>query len=69
VRRSQSPEGRRRCSAELLGQPNEDALRAADVAEPIDVLVLRDLPDELGAMRLQTGKDVLECSLVRSVHC
>jgi hypothetical protein len=30
-------------SAELLGQSDDDALRATQEAEPVDVLVLRDL--------------------------
>src|SRR4051794_39932762 len=37
-------------SAELLGQADDDALRAPQEAEPIDVLVLRNLADELGAV-------------------
>jgi hypothetical protein len=40
----------RRPSAELLGQSDDDALGAADIAEPIAVLVLRQLADEFGAM-------------------
>src|SRR5205085_5816879 len=47
-------------SAELLGQRDDDALRAADVTEPIAVLVLRHLANELGAMGAQAGKDVLD---------
>jgi hypothetical protein len=42
---------RRRPSAELFGQSYDDALGTADVAEPIDVLVLRQLADEFGAVR------------------
>ena len=37
-------------SAELLGQPDDDALRATQEAEPVHVLVLRDLADELAAV-------------------
>src|SRR6478752_7188247 len=37
----------RKVSAELLGQSDDDALGAAHEAEPVDVLVLRDLADEL----------------------
>jgi hypothetical protein len=44
-------------SAELLGQRDDDALGAADVAEPIAVLVLLQLADEFGAMGVQAGKD------------
>src|SRR5215204_1992282 len=47
-------------SAELLGQRDEDALRAPNVAEPILVLVLRHLANELGAMLLQAGNDVVD---------
>src|SRR5438034_10938335 len=47
-------------SAELLGQCDEDALGAADVTEPIAVLVLHHLADEFGAIGLQPGKDVLD---------
>jgi hypothetical protein len=47
-------------SAELLGQRNDDALGAADVAEPIAVLVLLQLANQFGAMGVQAGKDVLD---------
>ena len=47
-------------SAELLGQRDDDALGAADVAEPIAVLVLLQLADQFGAMGMQAGKDVLD---------
>src|SRR5918995_2092924 len=50
----------RQRSAELLGQCDDDALGAADVTEPILVLVLHHLADELGAVAKQAGKDVLE---------
>src|SRR5262249_14390219 len=46
--------------SEFLGQCDEDALGAADVAQPVEVLVLLDLADELGAVRLQAGKDVVD---------
>jgi hypothetical protein len=36
--------------AELLGQSDDDALRATQEAEPVDVLVLRDLADEFGTV-------------------
>lgn len=36
-------------SAEFLGQRDDDALGAADVAGPIDVVVLRHLANEFGA--------------------
>ncbi len=47
-------------SAELLGQPDDDALRAAQKAEPVDVLVLRDLADELGTVAAQAGNDIVD---------
>src|SRR5262245_7006891 len=47
-------------ASELLRQCDEDALRAADVAEPIFVFVLRQLANEFGAMRAQPGKGVLD---------
>ena len=37
-------------ACESLRRPDDDALGAADVAEPIDVLVPRQLADELGAV-------------------
>jgi hypothetical protein len=51
---------RSNASAELLGQRDDDALGAADVTEPIFVLVLRQLANELGAMGAKAGKDVLD---------
>jgi hypothetical protein len=47
-------------SAELLGQSDDDALRAAQEAEPVDVLVLRDLADEFGTVAAQAGNDVVD---------
>src|SRR5262249_57510483 len=55
-----------RASAELFGECDDDALRAADVAEPIAVLVLRHLSNELRALGVQAGKDVL--NVVDSEH-
>jgi hypothetical protein len=43
----------RQPSAEPLGQCDDDALGAADVTEPIAVLVLRQLADEFGAVSAQ----------------
>jgi hypothetical protein len=48
-----------KASTELLGQRDDDALGAADVAEPIAVLVPRHLADEFGAVGAQAGDDVL----------
>src|SRR2546421_1948364 len=47
-------------SAELLGQSDDDALRAPQEAEPVDVLVLRDLADEFGTVAAQAGNGVLD---------
>src|SRR5215208_3709445 len=47
-------------SAERLGQSDDDALRATQEAEPVDVLVLRDLADELGTVAAQAGNDVVD---------
>src|SRR3954463_14777613 len=47
--RSPTARARRRlrdASAQLLGQSDDDALRATQEAEPVDVLVLRDLVEE-----------------------
>jgi hypothetical protein len=46
--------------AELLGKRDEDALGTSNVAEPILVLVLRHAANELGAMLLQAGNDVVD---------
>src|SRR5207245_9297215 len=46
-------------SAELLGQSDDDALRATQEAEPVFVLVLRDLADEFGTVAAQAGNDVV----------
>lgn len=47
-------------SAELLGQPDDDAVGAADVAVPVDVLVLRHLAHEFGAVGAQAAEDVVD---------
>src|SRR6195256_6931616 len=52
--------------AELLGQSDDDALRATQEAEPVDVLVLRDLADEFGTVGAQAGNDVVD--VVDSEH-
>src|SRR4051812_42665256 len=46
-------------SAELLGQSDDDALRATEEAEPVDVLVLRDLADEFATVAAQARDDVV----------
>src|ERR1051325_3047874 len=45
-------------SPELLGRSDDDALRATQEAEPVDVLVLRDLADEFGTVAAQAGHDI-----------
>src|SRR4051795_3436883 len=47
-------------SAELLGQSDDDALRATQEADPVDVLVLRDLVEEFGTVAAQAGNDVVD---------
>jgi len=47
--------GRDGLLAELLGQRDDDPLGAADVAEPVAVLVLRHLSNEFRAVASQTG--------------
>ncbi len=44
-------------SADLLGQLDDDPLRAADVAEPVPVLIALQLADELRATGSQAGDD------------
>src|SRR5256714_15474453 len=56
----------RQASAELLGQSDDDALRATQEAEPVAVLVLRDLADEFGTVAAQAGNDVVD--VVDSEH-
>ncbi len=53
-------------SAEPLGQSDDDALRATQEAEPVDVLVLRDLADEFATVAAQAGNDVVD--VVDSEH-
>jgi len=48
-----------RSLAELLGQSDDDALGASDEAESVDVLILRDLTHELGAVITQTSNGVV----------
>ena len=50
----------RRLQRERLGQRDEDALGATDVAEPIAVLVPHHLADEFGTVGPQAGNDVLD---------
>jgi hypothetical protein len=51
-------------SAHLLRQLDDDPLRAADIAEPIDVLVVLHLANELPAARSHAGDggvDIVDC--------
>src|SRR5438045_7258283 len=57
---------RYRFITELFGQSDDDALRATQEAEPVDVLVLRDLADEFGTVAAQAGNDVVD--FVNSEH-
>src|SRR5215218_4221951 len=50
----------RHALAELLGKPDNDALGAADVAEPIHVLVLHHFADQFGAVGAQARDDVVD---------
>src|SRR4030095_4512156 len=50
----------RNALSELLGKRDDDALRAADVTEPVPVLVLGDFAYELRAMGAQAREDVLD---------
>jgi hypothetical protein len=45
---------------ELLGQRDDDTFGAAEVTEPILVLVLRHLANEFGSMLLQPANDVVD---------
>src|SRR4051794_1097889 len=53
-------------SAELFCQSDDDALRATQEAEPVFVLVLRNLADEFGTVPAQAGDDVAD--VVNSEH-
>src|SRR6478735_6557228 len=47
-------------SADLLGQPDENALGASDVAEPIHVFVLDHFVDKLRAVLEEPGQRIVE---------
>ena len=51
---------RRSVQTELFGERDDDAIGAADVAEPIEILVLPHLADELGAVSPHAGNDVVD---------
>src|SRR3954453_12046698 len=62
-------------SADLLGQPDENALGAADVAEPIHVFVLDHFVDDLRAVSAEPRERVVEvvhgehdAQVAQSVH-
>src|SRR4051812_2540225 len=44
----------------LLGKPDDEALGAADVGQPIRVLVLHHFADQFGAVGAQARDDVVE---------
>ena len=46
--------------SEFLGEADEDSFGAADVAEPIHVLVLHDVTDQLRAMLAQPRERVVD---------
>ncbi len=46
--------------AELLGKPNNDPLWAANVAEPVGVLVLHQFAEQFSAAGVQAREDVVE---------
>ena len=47
-------------SADLLGERNEDALRATDITEPIAVLVLHQLANQFGTVGAEPGNDIID---------
>jgi hypothetical protein len=49
-----------RASADSLGQPDENALGASDVAEPIHVFILDHFVDELRAVLSEPGERIVE---------
>ena len=49
--------------SELLGKRDDDALRAADVTEPVHVLILGYFAYELSAMGAQAREDILGLDL------
>ena len=54
------PPRSRPASADLFGQGDDDARGAAEVAEPVDALVLRHLAEEFGAVGAQAGDGVVD---------
>src|SRR5213082_491761 len=62
-------------SADLLGKPDENALGASDVAEPIHVFVLDHFIDELRAVLAEPGQRIVkvvhgehDTQVAQSVH-
>ena len=45
---------------DLLGKPDEDSFRASDVTEPILVLVLHELTDQLRSVQAEPGERVVD---------
>ena len=54
--------GRPEPSADLLRQLDDDALRAADVAEPIAVFIALHRADELRSAGSQASHDGVDCA-------
>jgi hypothetical protein len=50
----------RAASADLLGERDEDALRATDITEPIAVLVLHQLAYQFGTVGAEPGNDIVD---------
>jgi hypothetical protein len=50
-------------SADLLGERDEDALRATDITEPIAVLVLHKLANQFGTVDAEPGNKERNSSL------
>src|SRR6188474_191383 len=47
-------------SADLLGERDEDALRATDITEPIAVLVLHQLANQFGTVSAEAGNYIID---------
>jgi hypothetical protein len=47
-------------STEFFGKPHEDTLWPADETQPINVLILRDLPNEFSAMLAEARDDIVD---------
>src|SRR4029077_835946 len=54
------PRSNRESSTDLLGERDEDALRAPEITEPIAVLVLHQLANEFGAVGAEPRSDIID---------